>query len=208
MNLVSVNDSIHLSLFERLVVALLVRLQWMNAAPFQRWLTLRLSGGSNRRLCAELLKMRDVDQQMRRAALKDLKRVDLGIDARHTERMKAIVAAYGWPGKSLVGMAGSDAAWLLVQHADHDPAFQKHCLQLLKRAVEQGEAEPRHTAYLTDRVLVAEGKPQVYGTQFRDITEPFPIEDIDQVDERRAQVGLEPLAQYAERIAELANARR
>jgi hypothetical protein len=50
------------------------------------------------------------------------------------------------------------AAWLLVQHADHDPAFQRVCLELLGGAVRAGEADVRHHAYLTDRVLLAEGR--------------------------------------------------
>ena len=48
-----------------------------------------------------------------------------------------------------------------------------------------------------------EGKPQIYGTQFRiidGVTEPFPIEDPDHVDERRTRVGLETTAEYEARI--------
>lgn len=84
---------------------------------------------------------------------------------RNTKRMKEIVREYGWPGKSMVGGDGAGAAWLLVQHADGDRAFQKDCLDLLKRSAEAGEASWRHVAYLTDRVLVGEGNKQRYGTQ-------------------------------------------
>jgi hypothetical protein len=35
--------------------------------------------------------------------------------------------------------------------------------------VEHGEADPKHLAYLTDRVRMAEGRPQLYGTQVADI---------------------------------------
>ena len=48
---------------------------------------------------------------------------------------------------------------------------------------------------------VAEKRMQVYGTQFtagRSGPEPQPIEDPEGVDERRAAVGLEPLAEYQE----------
>ncbi|HKO86707.1 MAG TPA: DUF6624 domain-containing protein [Actinomycetota bacterium] len=47
------------------------------------------------------------------------------VDAANTPRMQAIVQARGWPGRTLVGDDGAQAAWLLVQHADHDPAFQR-----------------------------------------------------------------------------------
>ena len=57
------------------------------------------------------------------------------------------------------------AAWLLVQDADRDPAFQRSCLGLITEAARHGEATPAELAYLTDRVLLAEGQPQEYGTQ-------------------------------------------
>ena len=57
-------------------------------------------------------------------------------------------------------------AWLLVQHADRDRPFQKQCLELLREAVAKKEASGKDLADLTDRVLVGEGKNQIYGTQF------------------------------------------
>jgi hypothetical protein len=121
------------------------------------------------------------------------------IDAGNRARMKEIVDRYGWPGKSLVGGDGSDAAWLLVQHADPDHPFQKRCVGLLAEAVKKGDASPRHLAYLTDRVRVAENAKQVYGTQFHEVEgklQPFPIDDEPNVDKRRKKVGMPTLAEY------------
>jgi hypothetical protein len=120
--------------------------------------------------------------------------------------MQAIIKQHGWPGKSLVGTDGAHAAWLLVQHADHDRPFQKRCLGLLKVAVQKGEATGEQLAYLTDRVRVGEKKPQVCGTQLRwadGQLQPQPIEDEGNVDRRRKTVGLHPLADYL-RVAEQA----
>ena len=125
-----------------------------------------------------------------------------GVDATNTARMKAIVQAYGWPGRSLVGEDGAQAAWLLVQHADRDPAFQRLCLEPLN-GVRAGAADARHHAYLTDRVLLAEGGQQLYGTQFLVAGGRWqlrPLADHDRVDDRRRQVGLEPLADYHRRF--------
>jgi hypothetical protein len=94
----------------------------------------------------------------------------------------------------------------LVQHADQDRAFQKRCLKLLAEAVKKGEASPEHLAYLTDRVRVADKEKQVYGTQFHEVDgkmEPYPIEDEANVDGRRKEVGLPPLAEYRKMIEEL-----
>ncbi|MCI0490764.1 MAG: hypothetical protein L0229_29570 [Blastocatellia bacterium] len=168
---------------------------------------------SNPTLREELLKREQVDQDIRIEALKaapnggaipqGLADRWLKIDKENTERMKQIVKEYGWPGKSMVGEDGAQAAWLLVQHADRDREFQKQCLKLLEKAVEVKEASGTDLAYLTDRVRVAEGKPQVYGTQMTIIDgkyDPAPIEDEANVDKRRAAVGLEPLADYVKRM--------
>jgi hypothetical protein len=53
---------------------------------------------------------------------------------------------------------------------------------------------------------VGENEKQVYGTQFREVNgkmEPFPIEDEANVDERRKEVGLPPLAEYRKMIEQL-----
>jgi hypothetical protein len=128
------------------------------------------------------------------------------IDARNTAWLKEVVSKHGWPGKLLVGKDGSQKAWLLVQHADQDPEFQKRCLKLLAEAVKKGEASPENLAYLTDRVRVADKEKQVYGTQFHEVDgrmEPHPIEDEANVDKRRKEVSLPPLAEYRKMIEEM-----
>jgi hypothetical protein len=165
----------------------------------------------------ELLKRMAVDQQARKHLL-DLMAQQNGpdpngiqsqivaakaklqkVDKENAARMKEIVRQHGWPGKTLVGSDGTQAAWLLVQHADPDLAFQKQCLTLITEAVKKGEVPAQQMAYLTDRVRVAEKQKQVYGTQFEDL-EPFPIEDEANVDKRRQGVNLPPLAEYRKSI--------
>jgi hypothetical protein len=121
------------------------------------------------------------------------------IDSDNTARLKEVVARVGWPGKKLVGSDGARWAWLLVQHADRDHAFQVQCLALLERAVATGDAGEAEYAYLYDRIATAEGRPQRYGTQFKD-DKPFPIEDEAHVDERRKRLGMPTMAEYAEQI--------
>ena len=159
-------------------------------------------------LRAELLVMRDKDQELRAQVVSGENRLTAAyrlnqLDAAHTTRMREIVDEYGWPTQTMVGKDGAGAAWLLIQHADGAIDFQRRCLDLMQPLVERGDVSAVQVAYLTDRVRVHEGRPQLYGTQFRlvgDEWEPFPIEDPGQVDQRRADAGLEPLAEYRAQI--------
>ncbi|MEP7009231.1 MAG: DUF6624 domain-containing protein [Acidobacteriota bacterium] len=167
----------------------------------------RLAALGDRVLHDELLRM-TADDQAARAALGDVPTLEQAervaeVDGRNLARFRDIVAQRGWPGRALVGADGAQAAFLLAQHADSDPVFQRLCLTRLGEALARGDAAPSQLAYLTDRVRMAAGEPQVYGTQFREVAgrlEPFPIEDAEHVDRRRAEVGLGPLAEYAERL--------
>jgi hypothetical protein len=92
------------------------------------------------------------------------------------------------------------AAWLLVQHADRDVAFQTEMLRILEPLVPARETAQSNYAYLHDRVAVNSGRPQRYGTQGRctaaGVWEPREVEQPEQLDERRAAVGLGPEADY------------
>ena len=115
--------------------------------------------------------------------------------------MKQIVEEFGWPTMEIAATDGARAAWMLVQHADHDVAFQRSCLTLMELLRDTGQVRREDLAYLTDRVLVNEGKEQTYGTQFHvagGVRQPRPIRDAEKVDERRKVMGLSTLDEYAE----------
>jgi hypothetical protein len=121
------------------------------------------------------------------------------LDEKHTTRLEAIIAEHGWPTEALVGPLGVEAAFILVQHADHDPAFQARMLPEIEAAAARGELEKQHVALLTDRVLRAQDKPQRYGTQFwpqNGEWQPQELEDPANVDARRKAMGLMPLSEY------------
>jgi hypothetical protein len=121
------------------------------------------------------------------------------IDSANTAWLKPRIAAAGWPKRATVDSDGVDAAFLMVQHADLDPAFQEQALPLLESAYRAGEVPGGDLALLTDRVAKARGRRQRYGTQTtivkgRAIIDP--IEDSAGVDGRRASLGLPPLGVY------------
>lgn len=115
-----------------------------------------------------------------------------------------IIDAHGWPGRTIAGDKGAEAAWLVAQHAVFDLAFMQHCADLVERAVAAGTVPGWQLAFLKDRLRTLSGQAQVYGTQFEPDAEgwpvPSPIEDPAGVDARRAALGLNSLA---ERTAEM-----
>jgi len=117
------------------------------------------------------------------------------VHKRNSARLAEIFNERGWPGLSLAGADGEDAAWLIVQHSISAPAFQRRGLELLKDASARGEAPPWQVAYLEDRIRALEGRPQLYGTQYDwddkgEMSPHPPIEDAENVNERRRAVGL------------------
>ena len=149
----------------------------------------------NTQLAKKITKMAEIDQKMRQEASKGRPR-NSEVDQQNTIKLKQIVSKFGWPTVSLVGEKASQSAWLLVQHADHDVEFQKTCLQLMESAYSSNvkEINPKNIAYLTDRILVAEGKEQLFGTQFYTNNEgkmvPRPMAEKANLNKRRLEMVL------------------
>lgn len=121
------------------------------------------------------------------------------IDTKLIQQLEIIIAKHGWPTISLVGKEASNNAFLIIQHADL--TYQKKYFPLLKEAANKNEARKSEVAMLEDRILMREGKKQIYGSQLRSNSETgklelYPIEDEENVDKRRASVGLMPMKEY------------
>lgn len=166
---------------------------------------------TNPALRDELLAMKEQDQRYRRiivaatapgtrptpdsATLRAMNQAD----AVNLARLTAIIDQHGWPGTRMVGQEGSVAAFLILQHGD--PATQEKYLPMVRRAAAAREIYPGLLATLEDRVRLHHGEPQLYGTQLTESPDThrmvvWKIEDEANVDQRRAAVGLPPLADY------------
>ena len=163
--------------------------------------------GTNPALARELAAMAEKDQEVRRAFMaagkdddetrKPMERVDDAILA----RLKQIIRQHGWPTAEQVGSGGVYDLWLLAQHAPGN--FIAKALPQLRKAADRGEIAWANVAVMIDRDLMDRGQPQIYGSQVQ-IEDghfaPAPMRDPEHVDERRAEVGLGPLAEYLGRF--------
>ncbi len=145
----------------------------------------------------ELSAIFDRDQKTRTGS-DSAKFVDY-IDSCNLVQVESLIAKYGWLGKSFVGGKGNQAIFVVIQHADI--ATQEKYLPMMQKSVDEGESSASDFALLQDRVLMRQGKKQIYGSQvvYSKTGEQvfYPIEDEKNVNTRRAKVGLQPIEEYA-----------
>jgi hypothetical protein len=158
----------------------------------------------NEILRSELMQMDERDQAVRAELAAEGSLFDgyhprmAAVHDANAARLRAIIGTYGWPTERLVGVDGAKAAHRIAQHSINHPDSMRECRRLLDEASARGEVPRWQFAYIDDRIRVFEGLPQRYGTQWRGGPhglEPYPIEDPDHVDERRAALGLPSLAE-------------
>ena len=125
------------------------------------------------------------------------------IDDNSAEIVMKIVDTHGWLGADAIGEEANQTLFLAIQHAD-DLIVQEKYLPLLTDAVKNENAEPWHLAFLTDRILMNQGKKQIYGTQIiKSNNNPensyvVPLQNPDNVDILRTSIGLDSLKEYLE----------
>lgn len=124
------------------------------------------------------------------------------IDSVNLTKVKEILDRHGWLGADAVGAKGSITIFLVIQHADQ--ATQEKYLPMMREAVKNGKAQGSALALLEDRVALGQGKRQIYGSQISQdpktkLNYVLPLIDPDNVDKRRASVGLEPMSQYVDK---------
>jgi len=120
-------------------------------------------------------------------------------DSANLVYIKNLIDNRGWIGKDIIGFKGNKTLSLVIQHSDLET--QLKYLPVLKVAVDKGMARGQDLALLKDRIAVAQGSPQIYGSQVQmdEKTGEFfvlPILDPKNVDKRRKNVGLGPLNAY------------
>ena len=160
--------------------------------------------GSHPALTRELHAMVVRDQAVRqaaiaagfqdKAALAAMERVDRA----NLARLRQMIRQHGWPSAASVGTQGMQDAWVLIQHGPQ--SFIARSLPHLKAAADRGEIAWSALALTVDRDLHYRHQPQLYGSQGNIDRDGhfvlFEVEDPAHLDERRASVGLGPIADY------------
>jgi hypothetical protein len=155
-------------------------------------------------LLSELKARVEADQAARKRWLADPENEELAgmvnrLDAANLTWLQKLIAAQGFPKAAKVGKEGVHLAWVLLQHADQDPSLQRALLPVLTQRHAAGELPANDLARISDRVLLASGEPQKYGTQFDWFTGDFKLPEpttLAAIDASRAELGLMPLADY------------
>jgi outer membrane protein OmpA-like peptidoglycan-associated protein len=120
-------------------------------------------------------------------------------DAENLKVVEDLISKFGWLKRSSIGYRGEMTLFLVIQHAPLP--VQKKYFPMMQAAVKKEEASAINLAYLEDRILVGEGKKQLYGTQLQrnDKTGKYelaPTQDEKNLNIRRAKIGLEPIEVY------------
>lgn len=168
--------------------------------------------GTDTALKQELLQMYKTDQEVRTRLNSgpeherpEITKQMEELDVRLTASLKQIVAAKGWPTIALVGADASQAAAVMLTHSpDHE--WQRMLLPRLRKLVAKEQIFGSDIAGLTDRILVSQGKRQLFGTQFKQIggkMAMMPVRDPKHLEQRRAQYLLPPMPAYRKMLGDM-----
>ncbi|WP_238474475.1 DUF6624 domain-containing protein [Maribacter algarum] len=117
-------------------------------------------------------------------------------------KIKEILNRSGWPELTLIGEQGNLTICNVLQHTDL--ATREQYLPMMKKAVLDKKLAPRLLVRAEDRIATDKGELQIYGGQMKYYPETksfnlWPVYDPANIDERRAKIGLEPIAVFLKR---------
>ncbi|MXV32974.1 hypothetical protein DYQ91_08740 [Xanthomonas sp. LMG 8989] len=154
----------------------------------------------------QLLQLARADQQIRDDALKHYTPQQLQSDPgaaralalqihasqqQNQQKLSALMGQYGFPDTTVAGDDGAHAGFLIAQHAA-DRTFRDAFLQGIEAAADKGRYSKEDLALFVDRNRVLSGRPQLYGTQHKSDGSLFDVEQPEQLQQRRAKMGLPP----------------
>jgi hypothetical protein len=114
-------------------------------------------------------------------------------DHRNQELVISIIEKCGMPTLKEVTQKQMNAIWLGLQHTDKK--YRKKYFPQIEKAVENGDLSKQQYALMKDRILMDEGKPQIYGSQIEN-GKLYKLENPETVNERRKEMGMGTIEDY------------
>ena len=166
----------------------------------------------NRRVRKQIVLMHESDQYWRMVCiagkmnekLPACKKVD-AIDLENTRKLRQIIKKYGFPNAGLIGLDVVGDVFTIIIHSPSID-FQKENLPYLRLAAQTNQYIKPEIALLTDKILVAEKKPQIYGTQFRTEDGKMYLQktiEPEKLNERRAEMNLPTMEEYMKMLEKM-----
>ncbi|WP_029904334.1 DUF6624 domain-containing protein [Prevotella sp. 10(H)] len=125
------------------------------------------------------------------AKMDSITTVMLRIDRENQLFVANLLDSVGWP--SGLSFEANMAIFMVIQHSA--PEYMSKYADMVEQQYTKGVIIPSLYAIFKDRMLMRADKPQLYGSQiFNGYV--WPIEDVENVDERRKQMTLPSMEQY------------
>lgn len=114
-------------------------------------------------------------------------------------KIRMLLDKHGWPPKDIIGEQGNRTICNVLQHCENEIRIKY--LPMMRQAVKEKQIPPRYLVRTEDRIATERGDPQIYGGQMKFYPETksfnvWPVHDPVNIDKRRAEIGLEPIAVF------------
>jgi len=126
--------------------------------------------------------------------------MDPEIDRKNLTTVISLIENCGMPTLNEVNKTQMTAIWLTIQHGDHEN--RKKYFPLLEQSAKNGDLRSTEIAMMKDRILMGDGKPQVYGTQITQKDGQWVLYELSapvSVNKRRTEIGFGPIEDYLKR---------
>lgn len=150
--------------------------------------------GEDQALRGRYIKLLEAEHGGQRIDLKGKDQLETSIsdtDAANQQTLARLLSHCGWPG-TLDKKRAAFSAFLIIQHAPLE--YQLKYVEMVSTANGRGEIPNDKFVWLIDRMLVKQGKPQLYGSEFEyGSNKVAPILDPQNLNARRKKMGLAPM---------------
>ena len=117
-------------------------------------------------------------------------------------KVSKILDTQGWPSKKRIGTRGTSTIFLVIQHGNQKVKLKY--LSMIQEALKKNWLPKKQYAMFYDRLLLGQGKRQVYGTQLamsKESKKPYvlPLDNARNIDKIRAEMGLNTMQENLNR---------